>query len=121
LPTGYSIRMVGDQEELGKSMKDMIFTLLLAVIFVYLVLVPQFQSFIHPITIMSAIPLVIIGVAPALGLTNKYISMPVLLGFVLLSGTVVNNAILLVNHANNLKSKGIGIEESLVGAVRARY
>lgn len=121
LPTGYSIRMVGDQEELGKSMKDMIFTLLLAVIFIYLVLVPQFQSFIHPITIMSAIPLVIIGVAPALGLTNKYISMPVLLGFVLLSGTVVNNAILLVNHANNLKSKGIGIEESLVGAVRARY
>ena len=121
LPTGYSIRMVGDQEELGKSMKDMIFTLLLAVIFIYLVLVPQFQSFIHPITIMSAIPLVIIGVAPALGLTNKYISMPVLLGFVLLSGTVVNNAILLVDHANNLKSKGIGIEESLVGAVRARY
>ncbi|WP_312667383.1 efflux RND transporter permease subunit [Tissierella praeacuta] len=74
--------MTGDQEELSKSMKDMIFSLILSVIFVYLVLVPQFKSFIHPITIMSAIPLVIIGVAPALGLSGKYISMPVLLGFI---------------------------------------
>ena len=63
LPKGYDIQMVGEQEELRNSMKDMIFTLILAIIFVYLVLVPQFKSFIHPIIIMSAIPLVIIGVA----------------------------------------------------------
>ncbi len=65
--------MTGDQEELSKSMKDIIFSLILSVIFVYLVLVTQFKSFIHPIMIMSAIPLVIIGVAPALGLSGKYI------------------------------------------------
>lgn len=65
--------MTGDQEELSKSMKDIIFSLILSVIFVYLVLVTQFKSFIYPIMIMSAIPLVIIGVAPALGLSGKYI------------------------------------------------
>ncbi|MGJ0846864.1 efflux RND transporter permease subunit [Tissierella praeacuta] len=70
--------MTGDQEELSKSMKDMIFSLILSVIFVYLVLVTQFKSFIHPITIMSAIPLVIIGVAPALGLSGKYIHAPII-------------------------------------------
>ncbi|WP_313755620.1 efflux RND transporter permease subunit [Tissierella sp.] len=121
LPKDYSISMTGDQEELSKSMKDMIFSLILSVIFVYLVLVPQFKSFIHPITIMSAIPLVIIGVAPALGLSGKYISMPVLLGFILLAGTVVNNAILLVEHTNNLRKEGMALEESLVEAVKARY
>lgn len=121
LPKGYSISMIGDQEELSKSMKDMIFSLILSIIFVYLVLVPQFKSFIHPITIMSAIPLVIIGVAPALGLSGKYISMPVLLGTVLLAGTVVNNAILLVEHTNNLRKEGMALEESLIEAVKARY
>ncbi len=121
LPRGYDVQMVGEQEELRKSMKDMAFTLILAIVFVYLVLVPQFKSFIHPITIMSAIPLIIIGVAPALGITNKYISMPVLLGFVLLAGTVVNNAILLVDNTNNLRKKGLSIEDSLIESVRGRY
>lgn len=121
VPKGYDIQMTGEQEELRKSMKDMAFTLVLAIVFVYLVLIPQFKSFIHPITIMSAIPLIIIGVAPALGITGKYISMPVLLGFVLLAGTVVNNSILLVDHTNNLRKEGLGIDDSLIKAVSGRY
>jgi len=70
LPEEYEIDLTGDQESLSESMGDMIFLLALSIIFVYLLLVPQFKSFIHPITIMAAIPLVFIGVTPALILTG---------------------------------------------------
>ena len=121
LPTGYSVELSGEQKDLGDSVSDMIFLLSLAIIFVYLVLVPQFKSFLHPITIMATIPLVVIGVAPALGLTGKYMSMPVLLGFILLSGTVVNNAILLLDFIFVKRAEGEGINEAISSAVRARY
>lgn len=106
---------------MGKSMKDMIFLLALAVIFVYLVLVPQFKSFIHPVTIMASIPLVIIGIAPALGISGKFISMPVLLGFILLAGTVVNNAILVVDQAITNINQGMSINDSVVASVKSRF
>ncbi|HZK85733.1 MAG TPA: efflux RND transporter permease subunit [Desulfosporosinus sp.] len=121
LPSGYAVGLTGENEDLGDSMKEMIFMLGLAVIFVYLVLVPQFKSFLHPITIMVTIPLVIIGIAPALGIAGKYISMPVLLGVILLSGTVVNNAILVVDQAINNQDQGMSIEESVITAVRSRF
>ncbi|MFZ5968325.1 MAG: efflux RND transporter permease subunit [Bacillota bacterium] len=120
-PKGYSIMMAGEQEELGNSMKDMMFLLLLAIVFVYLILVPQFKSFLHPITIMSAIPLVITGIAPALALSDKYVSMPVLLGFILLAGTVVNNAILLIDYVIARRDEQDTLEESLTAAVKARF
>jgi multidrug efflux pump subunit AcrB len=100
LPKGYSIEFSGEQQTLTDSVGDMAFLISLAIVFVYLILVPQFRSFLHPVTIMAAIPMVVIGIAPALGLTGKYMSMPVLLGFILLAGTVVNNSILLVAAIN---------------------
>lgn len=123
LPNGYNAIMTGEQEELKNSMRDMLLSLGLAVIFVYLILVPQFKSFIHPVTVMSAIPLVVIGIAPALGISNKYISMPVLLGFILLAGTVVNNSILLIEYIINIRqrNKSVTIEESILASVKARF
>lgn len=121
LPSGYSVGLTGENEDMGDSMKDMLFLLALAIIFVYLVLVPQFESFIHPITIMASIPLVIIGIAPALGIAGKFISMPVLLGFILLAGTVVNNAILVVDQAIKNQNQGMSIEDSVITAVKSRY
>lgn len=121
LPSGYTLGLTGDNEEMGDSMKDMLLLLGLAVVFIYLVLVPQFKSFIHPITIMASIPLVIIGIAPALGLTGKFVSMPVLLGFILLAGTVVNNAILVINQAIENQNAGIELNVAVVQAVEARY
>ena len=102
-------------------MSDMIFLLSLAIIFVYLVLVPQFKSFLHPITVMLTIPLAIIGVAPALGLTGKYMSMPVLLGFILLAGTVINDAILLLDVIRTKRDEGLEINDAVEVAVRSRY
>lgn len=121
LPSGYNVGLTGEQEALSDSMKDMIFLVALAIIFVYLLLVPQFKSFIHPITIMAAIPLVVIGIAPALAISNKYISMPVLLGFILLAGTVVNNAILLIDYTITKRKEGMDIEDAVAAAVTARF
>lgn len=121
VPNGYSIELTGEQQSMSDSAKDMMFLLSLSVILVYLVLVPQFKSFLHPITVMASIPLVVIGIAPALGLTGKYISMPVLLGFILLVGTVVNNAILLVEFINERKKEGIELNEAISQAVKLRF
>ena len=70
---------------------------------------------------MSTIPLVIIGIAPALGIAGKYISMPVLLGVILLAGTVVNNSILVVDQAIVNQNQGMSIEDSVITAVRSRF
>lgn len=121
LPSGYSIGLTGEQEALGDAMKDMAFLVTLAIAFVYLLLVPQFNSFIHPITIMSAIPLVVIGIAPAMAIAKNYISMPVLLGFILLAGTVVNNAILLIDYIIIKREEGMSIDDAVAGAVVARF
>jgi multidrug efflux pump subunit AcrB len=121
LPSGYTAGLAGENEDLADSMKDMIFLLALAVVFVYLILVPQFKSFIHPVTIMATVPLIIIGVAPALGLSGKFMSMPVLLGFILLAGTVVNNAILVVDQAIANQNQGMSVEDSVITAIKSRY
>lgn len=121
VPMGYEVELAGEQKTLTESMGDMAFLISLAIFFVYLLLVPQFKSFLHPLTIMMAIPLVVIGIAPALGLTGKVISMPVLLGIILLAGTVVNNSILLVDAINDHRSKGFEMREAIELAVRARF
>lgn len=121
LPTGYTIELAGENADMSSSMKDMLFLLVLAIVFVYLILVPQFKSFLHPITIMASIPLVLIGIAPALKLSHKYISMPVVLGFILLAGTVVNNSILVIDQAIKGKLSGLTTNEAVIAAIKIRY
>jgi CzcA family heavy metal efflux pump len=121
LPDGYQISLVGERSDLISSKSDLQRALLVAVLGVYLVLMVQFRSFLHPLTIMSAIPLVLAGVALALILAGKPVSMPVLLGLILLAGTVVNNSILLVDHVNAARGRGADRRASLLEAVAARY
>ncbi len=70
---------------------------------------------------MASIPLVVIGVAPALLLTNKFISMPVLLGFIMLAGTVVNNSILLIDRSLESIKSGMSPEEAAIDGVSNRF
>ena len=121
LPEGYAVTIAGEQSDLMDSVGNLRFSLIIAVIFVYLLLLSQFKSFVHPLTIMAAIPLMLTGVALALLLTDKYISMPVLLAFILLAGTVVNNAILLVDFIVNQRKAGRNGDEAIIDAVRLRF
>lgn len=121
LPVGYEMAITGEQADLQESLSDMRFALILAVVSVYLLLVTQFKSFVHPFTIMTAVPLVLIGVAAALKISGKAVSMPVLMGFILLAGTVVNNSILLVDYIIRAKEKGSSKKEAILGSVEQRF
>ena len=106
IPAGYQIALQGEQQDLLDSRADMLAVLAVGIAAVYLLLLAQLRSFTYPLVIMTSIPVVLIGVAPALFLTGKTVSMPVLLGFILLAGTVVNNAILLVEHITAGRERG---------------
>ncbi|RLC44689.1 MAG: AcrB/AcrD/AcrF family protein, partial [Candidatus Coatesbacteria bacterium] len=88
---------------------------------VYLVLVAQFRSFKHPFTIMTAVPLQFVGVAAGLLVAGKYLSMPAMLGIILLTGTVVNNSIILIDYILQRREEGMDLTSAIVESVSVRY
>lgn len=120
-PPGYRVELVGEQRDFDEARGHMMTALLLSALAVYLLLVMQFRSFKHPLTIMSTIPLQFIGVAAALLLAGKYLSQPALLGIILLIGIVVNNAIILLDRAQRGLAEGASLEEAVFDAVDARF
>lgn len=119
-PNDYEVFLVGEQADFDEARGHMIRALLLSAMAVYLLLVIQFRSFLNPLTIMAAIPLQFIGVASALLLAGKYLSMPALLGIILLIGIVVNNSILLLDVAQRRLAEGWKIDAALIDAVTLR-
>jgi multidrug efflux pump subunit AcrB len=99
-PTGYRITMGGDAEQLAEIGSSAGSALLLAIIFIYLVLASQFGSFLQPVAIMMALPLSLIGVLIGLLIGGSTLNMMSMIGFIMLMGLVVKNAILLVDNAN---------------------
>lgn len=120
-PNGYQVRLVGEQEDFSEARSRMMRALMLSAMAVYLVLVVQFGSFKHPLTIMSTIPLQFIGVGVALLLAGKYVSMPALLGIILLIGIVVNNAIILLDLARSRIQSGLSPDQAVLEAVDIRF
>ena len=97
LPPGYDVMPGGDSEELKSMFRNMLQTLFLAVIFIYLILASQFGSFFHPFAIMLSLPLSLVGVALALLSTGDSLNMMSMIGLIMLMGLVTKNAILLVD------------------------
>jgi multidrug efflux pump subunit AcrB len=123
LPEGYGIVMGGEAEAIRDNNRQLLIVILLAIFLVFVVMAIQYESFTDPFVILLAIPLSLIGVGLGLWITETPQSAPVLLGVILLAGIVVNNAILLVEYANqNRRLRGIPLEEAVVeaGAVRLR-
>ena len=120
LPPGYSIREEGELKTMNEAFSALMTALLLGLVLLYFSLVPAFKSFIHPFTIMVAIPLGIIGAAWAMLLTGKHSCMPSFMGMILLAGIVVKNSILLIDFIEEARAKGESLEEALKGSVRVR-
>jgi HAE1 family hydrophobic/amphiphilic exporter-1 len=120
LPPGYAVRMTGQAEELAKTVKNMGFVFALALVLLYMVLASQFNSFLQPFIIMLAQPLAIIGGVMALWLTNNSLNIFSMIGLVLLIGLVAKNSILLVDLTNQLREKGVPINEALKEACPIR-
>jgi len=121
IPEGYSVQIVGENADLGESAGDLGKSLVMAIIAVYLVLVAQFRSFLHPVTIMLTIPMVFIGVALSLLVTGKAVSLSVFLGVILLVGTVVRNGIVLVDYINKARDSGVDRNTAIIESVRIRF
>jgi HAE1 family hydrophobic/amphiphilic exporter-1 len=117
---GYRMTLGGDTEIMVESFTYLAEALLLAVIFVYLILAAQFESFIDPLAIMLSLPLSIVGMAGTLLLTGDTINIMSLIGLIMLMGLVTKNAILLVDYTKVLRGRGLDRREALITAGRTR-
>ncbi|HHV39243.1 MAG TPA: acriflavin resistance protein [Tepidimicrobium sp.] len=120
MPDGYRAEISGEIEMIHDSLRDLFYMLILAIAFIYLIMVSQFQSLLSPFIVMFTIPLAFTGGLLALAATGYDLSIISMLGFLVLSGVVVNNAIVFVDYTNQLRALGIGKVESLVEAGRTR-
>jgi multidrug efflux pump subunit AcrB len=120
IPDGYKIELAGEREMIDESLQDLIKMILLAIVLIYLIMVAQFQSLLSPFIIMFTIPLAFTGGLLALVITGNEISLIAMLGFLVLSGIVVNNGIVFVDYTNQLREKGIDKTEALVLAGKTR-
>ncbi len=122
LPSDFQAYVGGQSEERAVAFDSMRFAILLAVFLVYLVMASQFESLTQPFVIMFAIPFGLIGVSAALYLTGQVLNVVVLIGFIVLAGIVVNNAIVLLDLANQLRSAGKNKFEAIreAAAIRLR-
>ena len=121
VPKEYSIVLTGEKSDLAEAKSELFGAVGVALIAVYLLLVAQLRSFIHPVTIMVTVPLSMIGVSAALWISGKTASMPVMVGIILLVGIVVNNAIILLEFVRQKKEEGMDTKEALVDSVRMRF
>jgi HAE1 family hydrophobic/amphiphilic exporter-1 len=118
LPAGYFLEFGGSYEQMTDAFKTLAAAFLLASLLVYMVMASQFESFRHPFVIMFAIPLGVIGVVVGLLLAGKSVSLPVLIGFILLAGVAVNNGIVMIDYINQLWRAGMDKREAIIdGAV----
>jgi hydrophobe/amphiphile efflux-1 (HAE1) family protein len=115
-PGGTTFVFGGQTKNMNETFQNMGLALFVAIVFIYFVLASQFESFIHPFTIMAALPLAIVGALLLLFLTGFPIGMPAMIGIILLMGLVTKNAILLVDLTNELRARGKGMVESLLEA-----
>ncbi|NLJ41994.1 MAG: efflux RND transporter permease subunit, partial [Clostridiales bacterium] len=121
-PDGYSVEAVGENQTINNSLRDLIYMLLLAIALIYLIMVAQFQSLLSPFIVMFTIPLAFTGGLIALYITGSEISLISMLGFLVLSGVVVNNGIVFVDFANQLRQSGLSVYEALIqtGEIRLK-
>lgn len=115
-PAGITIGVGGDQASMQESMGAMVQAIVLGILFIFLILAAQFESWIDPLAIMFALPLAIIGAMIALFVTDVGLSMVGLIGIIFLMGLVTKNAILLVDFIKNRRKEGLGRKEAILEA-----
>ena len=120
LPDGYTMEMKGEDETIKESMTELVKMLLLAVLFMYLIMVAQFQSLLSPFIIMFTIPLAFTGGLFGLYFTGNELSVIAMIGFVMLSGIIVNNGIVLIDYTNQLVAQGMTKTDALAEAGKTR-
>ena len=116
MPEGYEVVVGGVNEEMRRSFRSLFFALLMAVLLVYMILAAQFESPLHPFTIMATVPLAAIGVVFGLKVFGSGINIMSLVGMVVLTGIVVNDGIIKVDFINQLRAKDRPLRQAIVEA-----
>ena len=119
-PVGYDLTIAGNFEEQQKASREMVISLVLALVLVYMVLACQYESLRDPLVVMFSVPLAAVGVLVTLFVTKTTLNVQSYIGCIMLGGIVVNNAILLVDQAGRLVHDGMSTREALLEAGRRR-
>jgi hydrophobic/amphiphilic exporter-1 (mainly G- bacteria), HAE1 family len=120
LPPGYKFQTLGGNKNMEESIGYATTALILAILFIYMVLGSQFNSFLHPLTIMASLPLSLIGVFLALFLFQSTLNMFSIIGIIMLMGLVTKNAILLIDFINQAVEEGRSREDAIIQAGQTR-
>ena len=120
LPSDYLPKYKGMAETMGESFKYLLFALILGVVMAYMILASQFESFVHPFTVLLAMPLSFIGAFGALLITGNTLNIFSFIGLILLMGLVKKNSILLVDYTNTLRERGLSRQEAILHACPVR-
>lgn len=120
LPVNYSINVTGEEEKRQESMGGLILALVLSVILVYMVMASQFESLLHPFTILLTIPLALVGAIWLFFITGTTINIMGIIGIIMLSGIAVNNSIILVDRINQIKYRYDKLTDAIVAAASQR-
>ena len=120
LPPNYRVEFSGEQEEMTKSFRSLIFAFSLAVLLVYMIMAAQFESLLHPFLILLTLPMGLTGAVWALFITGQTLNVISIIGMVVLAGIVVNDAIVKVDYTNQLRKRGLELREAILEASRVR-
>ncbi|MBQ4889201.1 efflux RND transporter permease subunit [Shewanella sp. MMG014] len=119
-PSSIQARFGGQNEEMEHSFNSLKIALVLAIFLVYLVMASQFESLLHPLLILIAVPMAVGGSVIGLFITGTHLSVVVFIGLIMLAGIVVNNAIVLVDRINQLRKEGHDKDEAINTAAKSR-
>lgn len=120
VPEGCSLVFSGENETIMEAMGQLMLMLLLAIVFMYLIMVAQFQSLLSPFIVMFTVPLAFTGGLLGLYFSGSEISVISVIGFVMLAGIIVNNGIVIIDYMNQLIESGVPKKEAILRAGRTR-
>jgi HAE1 family hydrophobic/amphiphilic exporter-1 len=120
IPPGYRVLITGDEQRRKESFSQLLFALLLSVVLVYMVMAAQFESLIHPFTILLTIPLAGVGTILTFWLLGINFNIMAFIGVVMLGGIAVNDSIILVDAINQYKIQGVLLRQAVLNAARDR-
>jgi hydrophobic/amphiphilic exporter-1 (mainly G- bacteria), HAE1 family len=119
-PRGVRYEIGGASEERSRSFRDLAFAFGLALLLVYMIMAAEFESFVHPFTILLAVPLATVGASLILFVAGAGLNTMSLIGAVILVGIVVNNAIVMVEFINQRRAQGVGLHDAVLESGRKR-
>lgn len=119
-PAGYAIRFGHHVKELRENRREILLAMIVALFLVYMIMAGLFESFLAPLVILSSVPLATVGVVTILLITGYPVSLAVYIGVLVLLGIVLNNAIVLVDHINNLQAEGLSLLRAILQGAQDR-